>query len=42
MNEQKVRTEVMHEYILKGKYTILKPVILREADSDHKKGAIIV
>lgn len=35
MNEQKFRAEVIHEYILKGKYTSLKPVTLREADSDH-------
>lgn len=35
MNEQKFRAEVMREYIFKGKYTNLKPVTLREADSDH-------
>lgn len=35
MNEQKFRAEVMHEYILKGKYTSLKPITLSEANSDH-------
>lgn len=35
MSEQKFRAEVMHKYILKGKYSNLKPVTLRKADSDH-------
>lgn len=36
MNEKKFRAEVMHEYILKDKFSILEPVTLREAGSDHK------
>ena len=31
MNEQKFRAEVMHEYILRGKYAIVKPATSREA-----------
>lgn len=42
MNEQKFKAEVMHEYILKGKYTHLKPVTLRKADSDHTHKRVLI
>lgn len=37
MDEEKFKAEVMHESILKGNYTILRPVPSRETGCDQKE-----
>ena len=42
MNKQKFKAEVMHEYILKGKYAIVKPATSRKLAVITQKRTVIM
>lgn len=42
MNKQKFKAEVMREYILKGKYAIVKPATSRKLTVIIQKRTVIV